>query len=35
MSGDEDKALIAGCDDFVATPADFGRLREKIATILD
>ena len=35
MSGDPDKALAAGCDDFEYKPVDFPRLLDKIATLLN
>ena len=34
MTGDREKALAAGCDDFDTKPVDFGRLLEKIQRIL-
>ncbi len=35
MSGDEQRALDAGCDDYDTKPVDFNRLLEKITTFLD
>ena len=34
MTGDREKALEAGCDDFDTKPVDFARLRAKIAALL-
>jgi two-component system, cell cycle response regulator DivK len=34
MSGDRDKALRAGCDDYDTKPVDFVRLLEKITTLI-
>jgi two-component system cell cycle response regulator DivK len=34
MSGDREKALEAGCEDFDTKPVDFARLREKILALL-
>jgi two-component system cell cycle response regulator DivK len=33
MSGDRDKAIAAGCDDFDTKPVDMPRLLEKIAAL--
>jgi len=35
MKGDEEKALAAGCDDYLAKPIDEDELMEKIAGFLD
>jgi CheY-like chemotaxis protein len=34
MSGDREKAIAAGCDDFDTKPVDLPRLLEKIETLL-
>lgn len=34
MSGDRDKALAAGCDEYESKPIDFHRLLEKINSLL-
>jgi CheY-like chemotaxis protein len=34
MTGDREKALAAGCDDFDTKPVEFARLLEKIETLL-
>lgn len=34
MSGDREKAVAAGCDDYDTKPVEFGRLLEKIAALL-
>src|SRR5262245_35080311 len=34
MGGDRDKALAAGCDEYIAKPIDFGELREKLERVL-
>ena len=34
MSGDRDKAIEAGCDDFDTKPVEFNRLLTKIEALL-
>ena len=34
MAGDREKALAAGCDDYITKPVDFAKLLERIRTIL-
>ncbi len=34
MSGDRDKAIAAGCDDYHAKPVDFSRLLEQIDALV-
>ena len=34
MAGDRERAMAAGCDDFDTKPVDFGRLLDKIRTLL-
>jgi CheY-like chemotaxis protein len=35
MSGDREKALAAGCDEFDTMPVDFDRLLQKMKTLLN
>ncbi len=35
MTGDKEKGIDAGCDDYDTKPVDLKRLLEKIATLLD
>jgi CheY-like chemotaxis protein len=35
MSGDRDRALAAGCDEFDTKPVDFERLLQKMKSLLD
>ena len=34
MSGDKEKAITAGCDDYHAKPVDFGRLLNQVDEVL-
>ena len=34
MYGDRDKALVAGCDEYIAKPIDFGELKAKMERLL-
>ena len=35
MTGDAEKAIAAGCDDYDTKPIDFNRLADKISKLVD